>query len=51
MENVIRMQFNLKKHANMDIIESELLSYLDFDIYYSLLVKDIQEQNESMKGK
>jgi hypothetical protein len=46
IENVIRMQFNLVKHGNFSISECENISYLDFEIYYDLLLADIKKQNE-----
>ena len=40
MEKIIEQQFQLSKYANINISESEFISCLDLDAYYSLLVRD-----------
>jgi len=46
VENVLRMQYNLTKHVNISIDNSECMSYLDFTIYHDILLNDSKEQNK-----
>lgn len=46
MESVLERQFELSKYGNVSITESSQMAFLDFESFYSLLIKKHKEENE-----
>lgn len=48
MESILTQQYYLSKYVNINIDESELISDLDREFYFSMLKKDKKEEEENL---